>query len=208
MLLSNHFPAHSAFAKLLEARPPHYLTGLRLGSLRATARRFAVARLQRATFRSRFCWAPHGATQGTALPDCSTFHQGELLSSREERAASRRTITWVQVLGRQYETFFLDIARIAIAVVKDIYAEKRHYEVKFGKKFLETVDWSDIDLEEDMYSMQCFPISAMSQEPSARWQQVQEWVQAGWLDPRTARQLMNFPPGLRRIYCWSTSSGI
>jgi len=82
VLLSNIFPSHAAFAYFEEARPPRNLTGLHLGSLRAMARRFAVARLRRATFKSRFCWAPRGATQGTGLPDRSTFHQGELLSSR------------------------------------------------------------------------------------------------------------------------------
>lgn len=36
------FPRRAAFARLLEARPPRYLTGLRLGSLCATARDFAI----------------------------------------------------------------------------------------------------------------------------------------------------------------------
>jgi hypothetical protein len=36
------FPRRAAFARLLEARPPQYLTRLRLGLLRATARDFAA----------------------------------------------------------------------------------------------------------------------------------------------------------------------
>ena len=36
------FPRRVAFATLLEARPPRYLTGLHLGSLCATARGFAT----------------------------------------------------------------------------------------------------------------------------------------------------------------------
>ena len=58
------------------------LTRLRLGSLRATARRFAAIRLRRMASWSRFCWAPRGATQGASLRDCSTIHHGGLLSSR------------------------------------------------------------------------------------------------------------------------------
>jgi len=107
-----------------------------------------------------------------------------------------------QEKGRQYEDFFLDLGKIAIAVAKQIYEEKGHYEVKVGKKWLETIDLKDIlgdgfDIDSDA-TMQCFPISALSQEPSARWEQIQEWIQAGWIDPRTGRQLMNFPD-LERI---------
>jgi hypothetical protein len=36
---------------------------------------------------SRFCWIPHGITQGTALPYCSAAHRGGLLSSHKEHAA-------------------------------------------------------------------------------------------------------------------------
>jgi hypothetical protein len=39
------FPKRLAFAHFVEARPPHVLSRLRLGSLRATARDFATARL-------------------------------------------------------------------------------------------------------------------------------------------------------------------
>jgi hypothetical protein len=39
------FPKRLAFAHFVGARPPHALSRLRLGSLRATARGFATARL-------------------------------------------------------------------------------------------------------------------------------------------------------------------
>jgi hypothetical protein len=61
---------------------PSELTRLHLGSLRATAREFAAAGLPATTACwSRFCWTPHGITQGTALPYYSAIHRGGLLSS-------------------------------------------------------------------------------------------------------------------------------
>jgi hypothetical protein len=39
------FPRRTAFAHFVEARPPHFLTRLHLGSLRATARDFATVGL-------------------------------------------------------------------------------------------------------------------------------------------------------------------
>jgi hypothetical protein len=87
------FPRRATFTLSSAVRPPRYLTGLHLGLLRATARRFAAAGLHPTAYRSRFCWRSRDLTQGTALPYCSAVHRGGLLSSHKERAASRRTMT-------------------------------------------------------------------------------------------------------------------
>jgi len=98
------------------------------------------------------------------------------------------------VLGQQYEDFFLQLARLSIDVAKDIYAEKGEYSVTVpGKKFIETIDWKEIDLEDDQYYMKIFPVSSLPQDPAGRLQTIQEYVQAGFISPRTARKLLNFP---------------
>lgn len=100
------------------------------------------------------------------------------------------------VVGQAYENFHLDLAKLAIETAKDIYerSEPRSYEVKVpGKKFLETVDWKDIKLDDDAYSMQVYPISSLPQDPQGRLQTVQEYIQAGFLDPLQGRRLLDFP---------------
>lgn len=98
------------------------------------------------------------------------------------------------VIGQAYEEFFLDLARLAIGVAKDIYEKEGEYEVKVpGKKFIQTIDWSDVDLEEDEYVMKMFPVSSLPQEPAGRLQTVQEYAQAGFISPRVARKLLDFP---------------
>jgi hypothetical protein len=62
-----------------------------------------------------------------------------------------------------------------------------------GKRRVEFLDWKDVDLEEDDYVMKCHPVSALLDDPSARFQQVQEWVQAGWYTIPQAKRLMDFP---------------
>ena len=41
--------------------------------------------------------------------------------------------------------------------------------------------------------MQVFPISSLPQDPAGRLQTVQEYAQAGSIDARTAKKLLNFP---------------
>jgi hypothetical protein len=100
-----------------------------------------------------------------------------------------------QTVGQAYQAFYLDLAKLAIATIKDISEDnKGSYEVTVpGKRFLKTIDWKDIDLEDDQYVMQCYPISSLPNDPEGRLQTIQEYVQAGWISPREGRRLMDFP---------------
>lgn len=97
-------------------------------------------------------------------------------------------------IGQAYERFFLDLGRLSIAVVKDITEGRRSYKVKApGKRFIDGIDWKDVQLDEDKYVMQCFPISSLPNDPAGRQQTIQEWVQAGWLTSRQGKRLADFP---------------
>ena len=98
------------------------------------------------------------------------------------------------VIGQLWEQFFLDLARLSIDVAKEIFEREGEYEVKVpGKNFISTVDWKDVDLDDDEYVMKMFPVSSLPQEPAGRLQTVQEYVQAGFISPRTAKRLLDFP---------------
>lgn len=97
-------------------------------------------------------------------------------------------------IGQEYERFFLTLARLTVDVAKDIYSRKKTYKVKVpGKKFIDEIDWKDIDLEEDEYVMKIFPVSSLPNDPAGRLQTIQEYVQAGMIDPITGRRLLDFP---------------
>lgn len=99
-----------------------------------------------------------------------------------------------QTVGQAYERFFLDLARLSIAVAKGIAARDNGYRVQVpGRKWLASIDWADVDLAEDQYVMQCFPVSSLPRDPAGRLQTVQEYAQAGYLTPRQARRLLDFP---------------
>lgn len=99
-----------------------------------------------------------------------------------------------RTIGQNYENLYLDLAKLAIAEVRGIVKEEGDYEVQSTeKKFLETIKWSDVDLDDEEYVMQCFPISSLPSEPAGRLQTVTELAQAGYISQRTAKQLMSFP---------------
>lgn len=99
------------------------------------------------------------------------------------------------VIGQKYEDFFLDLAKLSIATVKEIMEETgENYEVTIpGKKFIDTIDWSEIDLEDDEYIMKAFPVSSLPNDPAGRLSTIQEYMQAGLLSPRQGRRLLDFP---------------
>lgn len=96
-------------------------------------------------------------------------------------------------VGRAYEQLFLDVARLSIETVK-VLAEAGDYEVATpSRSGLARVRWSEVELDADDYVMQCFPVSSLPHDPAGRLQTVQEYAQAGFLSPRQARRLLDFP---------------
>ena len=97
-------------------------------------------------------------------------------------------------LQQELEDFTLEIARQSINVVKDIYSRTKKYEVIFpDTKFMETVDWADVQLDEEQFVLKAFPTSSLSDDLTGRLSEVQELAQAGMVSPRSARRLMDMP---------------
>ena len=97
-------------------------------------------------------------------------------------------------MSQQMEDFNLEIGRQAINVVKDIYARTKKYEVVFpDTKFMETVDWGDVQLDEEQYVLKAYPTSSLSDDITGRLAEIQELTQAGMISPRASRRLMDMP---------------
>lgn len=107
-------------------------------------------------------------------------------------------------LGKDYEDFFLDLAQVSMELASLIAEEKKRtgkteeekeYKVLYiGKDSIETVTWEEIAPEEgEEFVLKMYPVSQLPQDPAGRFAQIQEYSQAGWLKPRQARRLMDFP---------------
>jgi hypothetical protein len=93
--------------------------------------------------------------------------------------------------GQSMEAVYLEVARQMIDVVKDIFADKKSYKVTWpGVRFIDTIDWKDVNLQEDEYVLKAFPTSSLPDEPMAKLETIQEYMQAGLISPRAGRKLM------------------
>jgi hypothetical protein len=100
----------------------------------------------------------------------------------------------LSVPSKSYEQMFMDVGRLSIEVVKIIAASDKGYQVRVpGKKSLAMIEWKDIKLNDEDYVMQCFPVSSLPNDPAGRLATIQEYAQAGFLTPRQARRLLDFP---------------
>lgn len=98
------------------------------------------------------------------------------------------------IVSQQYEQSYLQTARIYLDLSKDLYESGVDTVVKApAKKFIQSIKWSEIDLEADAYVMQMFPISSLPHEPAGRLAFVQEMLQGGLIDRDWALELLDFP---------------
>lgn len=98
------------------------------------------------------------------------------------------------LVSQGHDQSYMDDARIIIDMTRDIYRRTKKYEVRVpGRKFLESIDWKDVDLAADEYVQQIFPVSSLPTTPAARTATVQEWIQAGFVDQTEGRRLLDFP---------------
>lgn len=91
---------------------------------------------------------------------------------------------------RRWESFFMDIVRIGLDEVRAIGGVSVDVPDRNVK---EDLSWSDIDLQDSAYVLQCFPMALLPQLPAARQQRIEEMTAAGWFGKEEAMELMDFP---------------
>lgn len=110
-------------------------------------------------------------------------------------------------VAKRYEGCFMQAARIFVDLAKEIDENtEKGYSVKVkGRKFLKTIKWKDVNMDEDDYVMAIFPTSALSATPAGRLQDIQELIQAGFVTQKDATKLLDFPD-LEGFYDFENSS--
>lgn len=120
---------------------------------------------------------PSGLDSGKALREFSHIESERFLS-----------------VARRYENSFIEAAEMMIDIAKDMYANNKDLKIKAkGSKFIETIKWSEVDMEEDKYMLDIFPASALSQTPAGRLQDVQDLMAAGFIGKEDGLKLLDFP---------------
>lgn len=97
-------------------------------------------------------------------------------------------------VAKNFEQFMVDVSSQCVALARKIYERDGHFTVKVpGSKFLNTVDWREVDLEADEFEIKAWPANALPTTPEARIQKTQELMQAGLMDPASGRKALDFP---------------
>lgn len=120
---------------------------------------------------------PMGINSGTALRTYDNIAEDRLL-----------------FFGQTVEGCALEVTRQCIEIVKDVFKDKKKYTVNYpNTNFVESIDWKDVNLERDEYWLKAFPTSSLPEEPAAKLETVQEYMQAGLVSPRAGRRLLAMP---------------
>jgi hypothetical protein len=97
--------------------------------------------------------------------------------------------------ARGYEDWHVDIASLLMDEIAD--NGDSDLEVKYLSSdhsgVLTAVKWADVAVERDSYVLQCFPTSSLPSRPEGKMQRVKELTEAGYIQPRDAMKLLDFP---------------
>ncbi len=95
---------------------------------------------------------------------------------------------------RLNEDAYMDLAKIAIAMAREVAEDEGSYEVTAPSgRILTSVKMSAEELDPSDFEMQCFPTSSLPKDPAGRLQTIQEYIQAGFMSPRQGRRALDFP---------------
>lgn len=98
------------------------------------------------------------------------------------------------VFADAYQAFHMEIARQDICLAREMSMAGSAYKVDLpGKKFMESIKWSDADLDDDEFIMQMWPTNFLADAPAERLEQVQGMIAAGWFNKDIGMDLMDFP---------------
>jgi hypothetical protein len=78
--------------------------------------------------------------------------------------------------GKRREDWHMDVVRASLDEVREL--DGFSIDVP-DRRNPETVEWKDVNLDDTAYVLQCFPTSALPQQPAARMQALQEHLESG-----------------------------
>lgn len=94
------------------------------------------------------------------------------------------------VTEQKWEEIFVDAARLVISEIQDL--EENEF-ISITKEGIDTISWKDIDLKQEEYKIQAFPVSALPKTPAGRLETVTDLIQAGYISKEQGLELLNYP---------------
>lgn len=115
-------------------------------------------------------------------------------SGKALRAVDDIQVQRFQTVAQSYEHFAVQVSRNDVYAAREAYAEHGELSVKVpGKRFIETINWKDVSMEDDEFMLQIYPVSKLPNDPEGRLATIQEMMQGGIMSPETGRRLLDYP---------------
>jgi len=97
-------------------------------------------------------------------------------------------------LAQAYQEFYVEIARQCIRAARRIAENDNGYTVLYrSKNKTEEISVADLDLDDESYILQVFPISMLPSTPAGKLAALQELLAAGTISQETFFRLADFP---------------
>jgi hypothetical protein len=99
------------------------------------------------------------------------------------------------MLGQQWEEAHVQLMDLMIQEQKELYEAGTDSSEKVDAgSFIESINWSDVDMDRDSFVIKAFPTSYLSSTPAGRLTDVKDLMQLGIItDPQQAAALLDFP---------------
>lgn len=117
------------------------------------------------------------------------LNSGEALRNYDDISNDRYA-----ALQRRYNNCFIDLAYLIVDQAMDIAEEQGSYSTVYpNKNGVKEIDLPKAAAIKDSFVIQCYDVSHLPKEPAGRLQKITEMIQAGMIDIREGRRLLNYP---------------
>lgn len=98
------------------------------------------------------------------------------------------------ISSKLFEAWCMEIVDLAICKAREIAKHRPDYAMRYShRKYVQLIKFSEVDMDRDKYSLECYPASSFANTPSARYDQLSDAFDRGLIDMPTFRRQLGFP---------------
>jgi len=117
------------------------------------------------------------------------LNSGEAIRSYDDISTDR-----MAALSKRYDNIFVELAYQITDLAKDIAEREGTYQTVYpNKDGTKQIDLPNVKMIQDPFIVQVFNQSSLPKEPAGRMQKITEMIQAGMIDIKEGRRLLDFP---------------
>lgn len=117
------------------------------------------------------------------------LNSGEAIRNYDDLQSDR-----FATLNKRYDDMFVKLAYKMVDLARDIAERDGKYQTVYpNKDGTKQIDLPAAKLLDDPFVIQCFESSSLPRDPAGRLQKVTEMMQAGIIDMKEGRRLLNYP---------------